>query len=92
MLPKEALDHFQVNLIRAVATQVGEPLPDHLVRGAMIARINSLCRGYSGISPENLQTLIDMVNKGVVPVVPEIGSLGASGDLGPLACIASFFR
>jgi histidine ammonia-lyase len=89
LLPRENDREFQQNLIRAVTTQVGDYLPDELVRTTMIARVNSLCRGYSGIKPENLKIYVDMINKGVLPCIPEKGSLGSSGDLGPLGCIAA---
>ncbi len=88
LLPRENDNEFQQNLIRAVTTQVGDLLPDELVRMTMIARANSLCRGYSGIKPENLKIYLQMINKGVYPCIPEKGSLGSSGDLGPLGCIA----
>ena len=54
----------------------------------MLLRANSLSRGNSGIRLETLQTLIDMLNAGIHPIVPEKGSVGASGDLAPLSCIA----
>ncbi|MCP5068758.1 MAG: aromatic amino acid lyase [bacterium] len=88
LLPREHDRTFQRNLVQSVSTQVGDHLPDELVRTTMIARANSLCRGYSGIKPENLRIYLDMINEGVVPCVPEQGSLGSSGDLGPLGCIA----
>lgn len=50
--------------------------------------INVLAKGYSGISPETLQKLIDAFNAGCVSQVPEKGTVGASGDLAPLAHIA----
>ncbi len=89
LLPKERDNEFQKNLVRSVATQVGKPFEDTLVRTFMIARANSLCRGYSGIKEKNLNIYLDMINTHVFPVVPRKGSLGTSGDLGPLACIAS---
>ncbi len=88
LLPKGNDREFQQNLIRSVSTNVGTFLPDELVRTTMIARVNSLCRGYSGIKPENLKIYLEMINRGVVPCIPEQGSLGSSGDLGPLGCIA----
>ncbi len=88
LLPKENDHEFQQNLIRSITTQVGDFLPDEIVRMTMIARANSLCRGYSAIKPENLQIYLQMINKGVLPCIPEKGSLGSSGDLGPLGCIA----
>ncbi len=88
LLPQQNDNEFQQNLIRSITTQVGELLPDEIVRMTMIARANSLCRGYSGIKPENLKIYLEMINKGVLPCIPEKGSLGSSGDLGPLGCIA----
>lgn len=89
LLPRERDNDFQKNLVRSVTTQVGKPFEDTLVRKFMIARANSLCRGYSGIKEKNLKIYLDMINKQVFPVVPRKGSLGTSGDLGPLGCIAS---
>lgn len=89
LLPKERDNDFQKNLVRSITTQVGEPFSDELVRTFMIARANSLCRGYSGIKEKNLNIYVDMINKHVCPLVPQKGSLGTSGDLGPLGCIAS---
>lgn len=89
LLPRERDNDFQKNLVRSVTTQVGKPFEDTLVRKFMIARANSLCRGYSGIKEKNLKIYLDMINKNVFPLVPRKGSLGTSGDLGPLGCIAS---
>ncbi|ETI69491.1 histidine ammonia-lyase [Neobacillus vireti] len=79
---------LQLNLLRADAVGVGEPLPIPVVRAMMTLRANSLARGFSGIREETLQLLIDMINSGVHPVVPCKGSVGASGDLAPLSHIA----
>jgi phenylalanine aminomutase (D-beta-phenylalanine forming) len=89
LLPKERDNDFQKNLVRSITTQVGKPFEDELVRIFMIARANSLCRGYSGIKEVNLKIYLEMINKKVFPLVPRKGSLGTSGDLGPLGCIAS---
>ena len=51
----------------------------------MLLRANALAKGYSGVRLSTLNTLIDMLNKGVHPIIPEKGSLGSSGDLAPLA-------
>lgn len=88
LVPTEQAEVLQKNLIAAVATNVGTYLDDHIVRAAMMARLNSLARGNSAISLENYTKLLDMFNLGVIPCIPCKGSLGASGDLGPLACIA----
>lgn len=76
---------LQRNLIVSHACGVGEPLPEDIVRGIMLLRINALAKGYSGIRISTLNTLIEMLNKGVHPIIPEKGSLGSSGDLAPLA-------
>ena len=65
--------------------RIGKPFTEDIVRGSMLLRANALAKGYSGIRLETLEVLIQMLNKGVHPVIPEKGSLGASGDLAPLA-------
>lgn len=79
---------LQRNLIISHACGVGKPLDQEIVRGVMLLRANALAKGYSGIRLSTLNTLINMLNKGVHPVIPEKGSLGASGDLAPLAHMA----
>jgi histidine ammonia-lyase len=73
------------NLILSHSVGVGEPLPEEVVRAAMLVRANTLALGHSGVTLQTLNTLLAMLNAGVHPVVPEIGSLGASGDLAPLS-------
>ncbi len=77
------------NLILLCVVGVGDPLPEEIVRAMMTIRANMLTKGHSGVRPIVAQTLIDMLNAGVTPVVPAKGSLGASGDLAPLAHIAA---
>jgi histidine ammonia-lyase len=79
------------NVIVLCVCGVGRPLADEVVRGIMIIRANMLAKGNSGVRPVVAQTLIDMLNAGITPLVPEKGSLGASGDLAPLAHIATVF-
>lgn len=81
----DAIEKLQENLILSHCTAVGDPYPAEVVRGMMVLRANSLCKGYSGVRPVIVRTLVDMLNAGVHPVVPEKGSLGASGDLAPLS-------
>lgn len=76
---------LQENLIISHSCGVGNPLSEDTVRAIMLLRVNNLAKGYSGIRLETLQTLVDMINKGVHPIIPEKGSLGASGDLAPLS-------
>jgi len=77
------------NVILACLVGVGPALAQEIVRAMMLVRANSLATGHSGVRPVVVQTLIDMLNAGVTPVVPSKGSLGASGDLAPLAHIAT---
>jgi histidine ammonia-lyase len=87
LVPPSHAEETQNNIMRSVQSNCGPDLDDHYVRASMLARINSLGRGYSAISIENLEKYVQMYNRGVLPCIPEKGSLGTSGDLGPLACI-----
>jgi histidine ammonia-lyase len=84
-IPSEGLRELQSNLIRSHSAGVGKPVDREIVRAMMLLRANTLAKGYSGIRLETLETLVQMLNKGVHPVVPEKGSVGASGDLAPLS-------
>jgi histidine ammonia-lyase len=84
-IPASAAAELQVNLLRSHACGVGQPLPDSTVRLMLALRAHALARGYSGVRRELVQTLLDVYNAGIVPVVPSQGSVGASGDLAPLA-------
>ena len=85
VISKDETKDLQRNLIISHSCGVGEPLDEEVVRGIMLLRANALSKGFSGIRLSTLNTLIEMLNKGVHPVIPEKGSLGASGDLAPLA-------
>lgn len=84
-IPPEATAELQRNLIRSHACGVGDPFDVPTVRAIMLLRANALARGYSGIALPTLNLLIEMLNRGVHPVIPQQGSVGASGDLCPLA-------
>ncbi len=88
LISREQTEDLQRNLIVSHTCAMGEAYEEKYVRAAMLLRCNALARGNSGIRLETLQTLIDMINEGIHPVVPEKGSLGASGDLAPLSHIA----
>jgi histidine ammonia-lyase len=79
---------FQRFLIYNHAAGIGEPMPVEQVRGAMASRINVHARGHSACRPQITQTLVEMLNRGVTPVVCRKGSVGASGDLAPMAQMA----
>lgn len=76
---------LQLNLIKSHACGVGEALPESIVRGMMLLRINALAKGYSGVLPSTVKGLVHLLNHKVHPVIPSQGSLGASGDLAPLS-------
>jgi len=76
---------LQRNLIISHACGTGKKFSNEIVKTIMLLRANALAKGYSGIRLSTLKTLIEMINKGVNPVIPEKGSLGASGDLAPLS-------
>ncbi|MFW5946524.1 MAG: histidine ammonia-lyase [Candidatus Natronoplasma sp.] len=84
-IDKGKTEELQKNLIRSHASGVGEPLDEDVVRAAMLLRANTLVKGYSGIRLKVIENLIEMLNRGVHPVIPCQGSVGASGDLAPLA-------
>jgi histidine ammonia-lyase len=88
VLSDEQVEQFQRYLIYNHAAGIGEPAPIECVRGAMASRINVQARGYSACRPEITLTLVEMLNRGVTPVVCQKGSVGACGDLAPMSQIA----
>ncbi len=84
----EQIRELQVNLVRSHAVGVGEALSVAETRAMMLLRANSLAKGYSGVRAIVIDTLCEMLNRGVTPFVPSQGSVGASGDLAPLAHLA----
>jgi histidine ammonia-lyase len=84
----DQIRELQVNLVRSHAVGVGEPLPIAETRAMMLLRANSLAKGHSGVRAIVIDTLCEMLNRGVTPFVPSQGSVGASGDLAPLAHLA----
>jgi histidine ammonia-lyase len=79
---------LQRRIIYSHAAGTGDPIQDDVIRGMMMLRANVLAKGYSGVRLPIAQILVDMVNKGVHPVVHEKGSLGVSGDLSPMSQMA----
>lgn len=84
-VPDDMSAQLSTNLILSHCTGTGEPYSDEQVRGMMLLRANALCVGVSGVRPVLVEMLVDMLNKGVTPIIPQKGSLGASGDLAPLS-------
>src|SRR4051794_37812083 len=81
----DKLREVQRNLVLSHAAGVGDPLPDDVVRAMMLLLVASLARGLSGVRPRMAEQVIELLNRGITPVVPSVGSVGASGDLSPLA-------
>ena len=86
-IPADKLTELQYNLIRSHSTGVGKQLPIDITRRIVALRINTLAKGYSGVSNSTVRRLLEFFNSGVLPWIPSIGSVGASGDLVPLAHI-----
>jgi histidine ammonia-lyase len=84
----DQIRELQVNLVRSHAVGVGDPLAVPETRAMMLLRANSLAKGHSGVRAMIIDTLCEMLNRGVIPFVPSQGSVGASGDLAPLAHLA----
>jgi len=79
---------LQRRIVYSHSAGTGNPLPADVVRAAMLLRANTLAKGYSGVRPLMVDTILAMLNRGVVPLIYEKGSLGVSGDLSPLSQFA----
>jgi histidine ammonia-lyase len=88
VLSDEQVEQFQRFLVYNHAAGIGPPASEDVVRAAIAGRINVHARGYSGCRPEIPLTFVEMLNRGVTPVVAQKGSVGACGDLAPMAQIA----
>lgn len=84
-IPHDQLEQLQRNLILSHAVGTGELLSDQVVRLILLTKIGSLARGFSGVRPLIVDTLVALYNAGIMPAIPSQGSVGASGDLAPLA-------
>jgi len=82
---EENILQLQYNLIRSHCSGSGKLLPAFLIKAVMIARLNSLMQGYSGVHIEVIELLRDLINKDINPCIYEHGGVGASGDLIQLA-------
>ncbi len=84
----DQLEELQINLLRSHAIGIGDPFSERIVRAIMLLRANVMAKGFSGVSVETFEKLLELINKNVIPYVPEKGSVGASGDLAPLSHVA----
>jgi histidine ammonia-lyase len=88
-VPADLAWELPVHLTRFHGCGMGEYLSVEASRAVLVARLASLCRGYSGVSLPLLELLATFINKNVVPLIPAEGSVGASGDLTPLSYVAA---
>ncbi|WP_103863446.1 histidine ammonia-lyase [Aquimarina sp. I32.4] len=84
----EERNQLQYNLIRSHASGTGNPIPPMYVKAAMVARLNTLCLGNSGVHKSVVDVMTLMINKDIIPLIYEHGGVGASGDLVQLAHLA----
>jgi len=84
-IPPSQSAQLSMNLMRSHAAGVGPPLGLAATRATMLLRANALAKGVSGCRPLLVDTILEMLNRGVTPVLPQQGSCGSSGDLAPLA-------
>jgi histidine ammonia-lyase len=84
----DKLEELQLNLIRSHACGVGAALARAETRAVTLLRANVLAKGFSGVRPVVVHRLLELLNRGVHPVIPEQGSVGCSGDLAPLSHLA----
>lgn len=84
-ISSDRVAELQRNLVLSHSCGVGPPLSEEIVKAMMVLRANALMKGHSGIRPEVIKLLIELVNQNVTPLIPSQGSVGASGDLVPLA-------
>ncbi|WP_447724167.1 histidine ammonia-lyase [Sphingomonas koreensis] len=85
----EDLETLQRNIVLSHAAGVGDPMPAPVVRLMIALKLASLAQGHSGVRPETIAMLQDMLDRGITPIIPSQGSVGASGDLAPLAHLAA---
>jgi len=84
-IPPDQIGALQRNLVLSHAAGTGALLADGVVRLALLLKIASLVKGYSGVRLQTVQALAALLEHGVYPCIPGKGSVGASGDLAPLA-------
>src|SRR5690606_16758203 len=79
---------LQYNLIRSHSTGMGEELGEMYVKASILARINTLSLGHSGIHSSAIELMKELLNRNITPVIYHHGGVGASGDLVQLAHLA----
>jgi histidine ammonia-lyase len=84
----EDTHQLQYNLIRSHSSGIGNPLPADEAKACMLARLNTLSLGNSGVHHSVVNLLKELINRDITPLIFEHGGVGASGDLVQLAHLA----
>lgn len=79
---------LQYNLIRSHSSGTGKPLNAACVKAAILARLNTLSLGNSGVHPSVIHLMKEFINRDITPLIFEHGGVGASGDLVQLSHLA----
>ncbi len=85
MISEEDTAKLQSNILQSHSVGVGEPIADEIAKLMMILKLQSLCKGHSGIAQSTIDRILWFIDNDATPIVPEQGSVGASGDLAPLS-------
>jgi histidine ammonia-lyase len=85
LIPAADVIRHQENIFRFMTCGSGTPLPTDTVRASILLRANALAKGFSGVRLRVIESLLDLLNHDITPIVPRYGSVGASGDLIPSA-------
>jgi histidine ammonia-lyase len=88
VLNDDQVEKYQKYLVYSHAAGCGEPMPPEWVRAALTTRVNVHCHGNSGQRPEITMLMVELLNRGVTPVLFKHGSVGACGDLSPMSQMA----
>jgi len=88
-VPPELIAELPLHLTRYHGCGLGQHLDEEATLAVLVARLNSLAQGYSGVRPVLLERLADLINRRILPRIPAEGSVGASGDLTPLSYVAA---
>lgn len=79
---------LQYNLIRSHSSGTGKPISPINVKAIILARLNTLSLGNSGVHPSVIHLMKEFLNRDITPLIFEHGGVGASGDLVQLAHLA----
>lgn len=84
-ISKEETKILQTNILKSHSVGVGKPIDSEIAKLMLLLKLQSLAKGYSGISESTLDRILWHIENDAIPIVPSQGSVGASGDLAPLS-------